>query len=69
MSLLRQSHFSGAKIRALRKRNGLTLQDVSTRCVQLDRENAPSVSYLSMIETGKRTPSPCPTGIAGKGIP
>ena len=57
MGLLRQSHFLGAKIRGLRKRNGLTLQDVSTRCIQLDADSAPSVSYLSMIETGKRTPS------------
>ena len=29
--LLRKSHFLGAKIRNLRKRNGLTLQDVSAR--------------------------------------
>ncbi len=55
--LLRKSHFLGAKIRNLRKRNGLTLQDVSTRCIQLDAEVAPSVSYLSMIETGQRIPS------------
>lgn len=55
--LLRKSHFLGAKIRNLRKRNGLTLQDVSTRCIQLDADVAPSVSYLSMIETGQRIPS------------
>ncbi len=56
-SLIRKSHFLGAKFRNLRKRNGLTLQDVSSRCIQLNADNAPSVSYLSMIETGKRTPS------------
>jgi transcriptional regulator with XRE-family HTH domain len=28
------------------------------RCIQRDTERAPSVSYLSMIENGKRTPSP-----------
>ncbi len=55
--LLRRSHLLGAKIRSLRKRNGLTLQDVSTRCIQLDARLAPSVSYLSMIETGQRIPS------------
>jgi transcriptional regulator with XRE-family HTH domain len=56
--LLRKSHFLGAKFRSLRKRNGLTLQDVSARCIQLDAALAPSVSYLSMIETGQRIPSP-----------
>lgn len=56
-NLLRKSHFLGAKFRNLRKRHGLTLQDVSSRCIQIHAEIAPSVSYLSMIETGKRTPS------------
>ncbi len=55
--LLRKGHFLGPKIRGLRKRNGLTLQDVSARCIQLNAELAPSVSYLSMIETGQRIPS------------
>ena len=56
-SLGRQSHFLGTKIRNLRKRNGLTLEDLSSRCIKLDAEYAPSVSYLSMIERGKRVPS------------
>jgi transcriptional regulator with XRE-family HTH domain len=56
--LLRKGHFLGAKLRALRKRNGLTLEELSVRCIQRDTERAPSVSYLSMIENGKRTPSP-----------
>ncbi|MCH8303387.1 MAG: helix-turn-helix transcriptional regulator, partial [Proteobacteria bacterium] len=56
-SLLRKAHFLGTKIRSLRKRNHLTLEDLSVRCIQIDRENAPSVSYLSMIENGKRVPS------------
>jgi transcriptional regulator with XRE-family HTH domain len=55
--LIRQGHFLGAKLRALRKRNGLTLDELSARCVQIDAAAAPSVSYLSMVETGKRTPS------------
>ncbi|MBT8086166.1 MAG: DUF3612 domain-containing protein [Woeseia sp.] len=55
--LFRKAHFLGTKIRGLRKRNNLTLEDLSVRCVQLDAENAPSVSYLSMIENGKRMPS------------
>lgn len=56
-SLLRKSHFLGTKIRNLRKRNKLTIEDLSARCVRIDPEYAPSVSYLSMIERGKRVPS------------
>ncbi len=56
--LLRKGHFLGAKLRTLRKRNGLTLEELSVRCIQRDTERAPSVSYLSMIESGKRMPSP-----------
>ncbi|NND60116.1 MAG: DUF3612 domain-containing protein, partial [Gammaproteobacteria bacterium] len=55
--LKRRAHFVGTKIRALRKRNNLTLDDLSVRCVGVDRDAAPSVSYLSMIENGKRVPS------------
>ena len=55
--LLRKGHFLGAKLRAVRKRNGLTLEELSVRCIQRDSDIAPSVSYLSMIESGKRTPS------------
>ncbi len=54
---VRKSHFLGTKLRALRKRNGLTLEELSARCIQLDSRSAPSVSYLSMIESGKRVPS------------
>jgi transcriptional regulator with XRE-family HTH domain len=54
---LRKAHFLGTKIKNLRKRNHLTLEDLSVRCIQVDRESAPSVSYLSMIENGKRVPS------------
>ena len=53
----RKAHFLGTKIKHLRKRNQLTLEDLSVRCVQVDRDAAPSVSYLSMIENGKRVPS------------
>lgn len=56
-TLIRQGHFLGSKLRSLRKRNGLTLEELSARCVQLDAGRAPSVSFLSMIETGKRVPS------------
>ena len=55
--LIRQGHFLGAKLRSLRKRNGFTLDELSARCVQIDAAGAPSVSYLSMVETGKRMPS------------
>lgn len=56
-SLIRKSHFLGTKIRNLRKRNHLTMEDLSTRCMRVDPQLAPSVSYLSMIERGKRVPS------------
>src|SRR5260370_10618493 len=55
--LIRQGHFLGTKLRSLRKRNGLTLDDVSSRCVQIDAAGAPFVSYLTMVETGKRMAS------------
>jgi transcriptional regulator with XRE-family HTH domain len=55
--LLRQGHFLGTKLRVLRKRHGLTLDELSARCVQLDAAAGASVSYLSMIENGKRMPS------------
>jgi len=56
-TLMHKGHFLGAKLRSIRKRNGLTLEELSARCVQRDAELAPSVSYLSMIESGKRAPS------------
>jgi transcriptional regulator with XRE-family HTH domain len=56
-TILRKGHFLGAKLRALRKSNGLTLEEVSARCIQKDAALAPSVSYLSMIESSKRVPS------------
>lgn len=55
-NLIRQSHFLGTKIRNLRKRHNLTIEDLSSRCVKIDAESAPSVSYISMIERGKRVP-------------
>jgi transcriptional regulator with XRE-family HTH domain len=57
-TMLRKGHFLGAKLRALRKRNGLTLEELSARCIESDPATAPSVSYLSMIESSKRVPSP-----------
>jgi transcriptional regulator with XRE-family HTH domain/Zn-dependent peptidase ImmA (M78 family) len=54
---MRKAHFLGTKIKRLRRRNHLTLEDLSVRCIQIDREAGPSVSYLSMIENGKRVPS------------
>ena len=55
--LKRKAHFLGTKIKGLRKRNHLTLEDLSVRCIQIDAEAGPSISYLSMIENGKRIPS------------
>jgi len=62
-SLPRRAPFLGAKLRALRKRSGLTLEELSMRCMQVDREAAPSVSYLSMIERGRRMPAPRVLGV------
>ncbi|MDC0611966.1 DUF3612 domain-containing protein [Vibrio sp.] len=56
-NLIRQSHFLGNKIRNLRKRNHLTMEDLSARCIRISADYAPSISYLSMIERGKRVPS------------
>ena len=56
-NLNRKIHFLGTKIRSLRKSHGLTLEDMVVRCMQVDDKNAPSVSYLSLIETGRRNPS------------
>jgi transcriptional regulator with XRE-family HTH domain len=56
-SLARNTHFLGAKLRSLRKRHGWTLADLSQRCTHIHAKNAPSVSYLSLIETGNRVPS------------
>jgi len=53
----RKAHFVGTKIRSLRTRNQLTLEDLAVRCLQMDPNAGPSVSYLSMIENGKRAPS------------
>ena len=56
-NLFRKSHFLGTKIRAIRKSNKLTLEDLSERCSEDNPKTAPSISYLSMIENGKRLPS------------
>ena len=56
-NLGRNSHFLGAKLRALRKQNHMTLEELSLRCIAIDAQAAPSVSYLSMIEGGRRFPS------------
>ena len=56
-SIARKAHFLGSKVRSLRKQSGLTLEDLSVRCIQIDARAAPSVSYISLIETGKRIPS------------
>ena len=55
--IIRNSHFLGAKLRTLRKQHRITLEELSARCAQIDPQSAPSVSYLSMIESGHRSPS------------
>ena len=56
-SLNRKIHFLGTKIRSLRKSHGFTLEDMVVRCMQVNDSTAPSISYLSLIETGRRNPS------------
>lgn len=62
-NLIRNAHFLGTKIRVLRKRNNLTMEDLSARCIKINADAAPSVSYLSMIERGKRHPSETMLGV------
>ena len=57
-AVLRPGQLLGSRLRLLRRRNGMTLDELSMRCSQLEPRSAPSISYLSMLETGKRTPSP-----------
>jgi transcriptional regulator with XRE-family HTH domain len=56
-NLNRKIHFLGTKIKSLRKLHGYTLEDMIVRCMQIDSKHTPSMSYLSLIETGKRNPS------------
>ena len=56
-NFLIKTHFLGSKIKHLRKSNKMTLEDLSLRCYQIDSESSPSVSYLSLIENGQRSPS------------
>jgi transcriptional regulator with XRE-family HTH domain len=60
---VRPGRLLGSRLRALRKRNGLTLEELSQRCALRSPRHAPSVSYLSMLETGKRVPSSQVLGI------
>jgi transcriptional regulator with XRE-family HTH domain len=53
----RTSHFLGAKLKSLRKEHRITLEELSARFAEIDPQSAPSVSYLSMIESGRRNPS------------
>lgn len=56
-NFLIKTHFLGSKIKYLRKSNKMTLEDLSLRCYQIDSASSPSVSYLSLIENGQRSPS------------
>ena len=39
------------------------MEDLSARCIKINPEAAPSVSYISMIERGKRTPGRAMLGV------
>jgi len=53
----KKAHFLGLKIKTLRKKNKMTLEDLVFLCFRKNEKIAPSVSYLSLIENGKRQPS------------
>jgi len=53
----RTSHLLGAKLKSLRREHRITLEELSARFAEIDPHSAPSVSYLSMIESGRRNPS------------
>ncbi len=53
----KKAHFMGLKIKLLRKKNKMTLEDLVFRCYRINENYAPSISYLSLIENGKRQPS------------
>ena len=53
----RNTHFLGSKIKHLRTLNNMTLEELSVRCYQINDKSSPSISYLSLIENGKRSPS------------
>ena len=47
----RKAHFLGTKIKSLRKRDNLTLEDLSVRCIQVDRQDGMYLVGRSMIPT------------------
>lgn len=53
----KKAHFLGLKIKTMRKKNKMTLEDLVFRCHRINEIIAPSISYLSLIENGKRQPS------------
>jgi transcriptional regulator with XRE-family HTH domain len=65
-SIVKNSHFLGTKLRNLRRLHRITLEELSLRCTQIDPQHAPSVSYLSMIESGRRIPSAKVLGLVSK---
>jgi transcriptional regulator with XRE-family HTH domain len=65
-AISRNSHFLGAKLRTLRKEYRITLEELSARLAQIDPRAAPSVSYLSMIESGRRNPSRALLGLIAR---
>jgi len=59
----RNYYFLGKKLKTLRLENHITLEELSGRCSALDPVHAPSIAYLSMIESGKRNPSETVLGL------
>ena len=53
----KNAHFLGSKIKHLRTINHLTMEDLIAKCFRENPESTPSISYLSLIENGKRNPS------------
>ena len=67
--VIRNNHLLGTKLRTLRKEHRITLEDLSARCAQIDPQSAPSESYLSMIESGRRNPSQEVLAVVASSLP
>ena len=66
---MRKGHFLGAKLRALRKRNGLTLEELSVRCIQRDAAIAPSGVLPQHDRERQAQALRGAAGAAGGGVP
>ena len=67
-NLQRKGHFLGAKLRSIRKRNGLTLEELSARCIQLDA-TAGAVGVVPEHDRERQAHAVRGAGAAGQRVP